>query len=276
MPIEAPPAGARRVHRRAAVQRRPAGAAARVEPAEALRYEWPEMEPSIVLENVSKNYGEGSAAVAAVREVTLRIDEGEFVSIIGPSGCGKSTLLNLMAGIDTPNSGRVFLHGRDLSAMSDDDRSDMRLESVGFIFQSFNLFPTFTAEENVSWPLGFLGRPAGEARRRAAEVLDLVGLSGAIRKRRPTEMSGGEQQRVAIARALTAEPRLLLADEPTGNLDSANGHLIMDLIRGLNRSHGITVVLVTHSAFAAEYSNRRIELRDGRIVSGNGRPSTDD
>jgi putative ABC transport system ATP-binding protein len=142
----------------------------------------------------------------------------------------------------------------------------MRLRSLGFVFQSFNLFPTFTGVENVAWPLGFLGLRAREARRRAAEVLDLVGLDGSVRRRRPTEMSGGEQQRVAIARALVAEPRLLLADEPTGNLDSKNGEVIMDLLRHLNRERGITVVLVTHSAFAAGYSHRRIELRDGQIL----------
>ena len=169
---------------------------------------------------MSKSYGDGVAAVAAVRDVTLRIPAGGFVSIVGPSGCGKTTLLNLMAGLDTPSEGRVFLQGHELSQMSDNDRSDMRLRSVGFVFQSFNLFPTFTGEENVSWVLGFLGVRGREARRRAAEVLDLVGLDGSVRKRRPTEMSGGEQQRVAIARALTADPRVLFADEPTGNLDS--------------------------------------------------------
>jgi len=228
------------------------------------------MAQAVLLEHVSKSYGEGAAAVTAVRDVTLHVEEGEFVALMGPSGCGKTTLLNLMAGIDTPDEGRVFLHGRDLSQLSDDDRSDLRLRDLGFIFQSFNLFPTFTAVENVSWPLSFLGQRRREARQRADEVLHLVGLDDGVRNRRPPEMSGGEQQRVAIARALIASPRLLLADEPTGNLDSKNGQAVMDLLRSLNREQGISVVLVTHSTFAAAYSNRRIELRDGQIVAEGG------
>jgi len=186
--------------------------------------------------------------------------------VMGPSGCGKSTLLNLVAGLDTPEQGSVVLAGHDLSQLSDDERSDFRLQHVGFVFQSFNLFPTFTVEENVAWPLEFLGLRWPAARDEAHLALRQVGVDPSARRRRPAELSGGEQQRVAIARALATKPRLLLADEPTGNLDSRTGQAILDLLRRLNAEQGLTVVMVTHSAFAATYGHRTIELRDGAIV----------
>jgi putative ABC transport system ATP-binding protein len=220
---------------------------------------------AIAMERVDKLYG-GAAQVGALRDVNLAIPVGEFVAILGPSGSGKSTLLNLIAGIDSPTAGRVIVHGRDLAFLRDDARSDLRLREIGFVFQSFNLFPTFTAEENVAWPLEFLGVRWREARRRAGEALADVGLPAGVARRCPAELSGGEQQRVAIARALVTEPRLLLADEPTGNLDSQTGQTILDLLRRLNVTRHLTVVLVTHSPIAASHAQRTIELRDGHVV----------
>jgi putative ABC transport system ATP-binding protein len=185
---------------------------------------------------------------------------------MGPSGSGKSTLLNLIAGLDTPTRGRVLVGGEDLASLADEARSRLRLRSIGFVFQSFNLFPTFTVEENVAWPLEFLGVAWRDAKRRAAASLAQVGVESATLKRRPAQLSGGEQQRVAIARALATEPEFLLADEPTGNLDSRTGQAILDLLRTLNSDKALTVVLVTHSTFAATYGHRTVELRDGVVV----------
>jgi putative ABC transport system ATP-binding protein len=221
---------------------------------------------AVLLERVHKRYGSGPQAVEALNDVTLRVAPQEFLSIMGPSGCGKSTLLNLIAGIDTPTSGRVWVAGHDLAQLSDDARSDLRLQHIGFVFQSFNLFPTFTAEENVTWPLEFLGVHWRDARRRAEAALAEVGLDDGARRRRPATLSGGEQQRVAIARALVTKPRLLVADEPTGNLDSRTGQTILDLMQALNREQHLTIVLVTHSAVAAAYGHRMVELQDGRVL----------
>lgn len=221
---------------------------------------------AVALEEVSKRYNRGPTPVAALHEVNLRIARGEFVAFLGPSGSGKSTLLNLIAGIDSPTAGRVLIGGRDLAYLPDNARSDLRLRQIGFVFQGFNLFPTFTAEENVSWPLEFLGVGWREARRRAGEALDRVALPPSVACRRPAQLSGGEQQRVAIARALVTEPQLLLADEPTGNLDSHTGQAILGLMRRLNAEQNLTIVLVTHSQVAASHAQRAIELRDGQIV----------
>ncbi len=221
---------------------------------------------ALVLDGVSKQYGSGPQAVPALTDLSLQVRAGEFVSIMGPSGSGKSTLLNVIAGLDTPTSGRVVVAGHELAVLSEDARSDLRLRTMGFIFQSFNLFPSFTAEENVIWPLEFLGTSGRAARERVRALLDELGVPAAACRRRPAELSGGEQQRVAIARALVTEPQLLLADEPTGNLDSRTGQMILDLLRRLNIERRLTVVLVTHSTFAATYGHRTVELRDGSIV----------
>src|SRR5881628_2066081 len=221
--------------------------------------------PAVVLERVSKSYGDAGHAVTTLSDVSLQVPPSQFLSIMGPSGSGKSTLLNLIAGIDTATRGRVIVAGQELTNLSDDARSDLRLRHIGFVFQSFNLFPTFTAEENVAWPLEFLGVRWREARRRAEAALAQVGLPPAAACRRPAQLSGGEQQRVAVARALVTEPRLLLADEPTGNLDSHTGEAILNLLRQLNRERSLTVVMVTHSAYAATYGHRTIELRDGQM-----------
>ncbi len=221
---------------------------------------------ALVLEQVCKTYGSGPQAVEALSNVSVRVAPEEFLAIMGPSGCGKSTLLNLIAGIDTPSSGRIWVAGHDLAHLSDDARSDLRLQHIGFVFQSFNLFPTFTAEENVTWPLEFLGVHWRDARQRADVALAEVGLDESARRRRPAGLSGGEQQRVAIARALVTKPRLLVADEPTGNLDSRTGQSILDLLQMLNREQHLTIVLVTHSPVAASYGHRLIELQDGRVL----------
>ena len=224
------------------------------------------MSIAIRVDHVTKCYRQGRRAAAALQDLTLDVAAAEFVSIMGPSGSGKSTLLNLIAGIDTPDAGRVLLDGRDIAALSDDARSDLRLAQMGFVFQTFNLLPTFTVEENVAWPLEVLRGDSRAAMMEARDALAQVELSADVYGRRPVELSGGEQQRAAIARALVTRPSLLLADEPTGNLDSRTGQTVLDLLRRLNRDRHLTVVLVTHSAFAATYGDRTIELKDGRIV----------
>ena len=227
--------------------------------------------------DVRKVYRQGKNEITALDGVSLDIARGEFAVIMGPSGSGKSTLLNLIAGLDTPTSGAVMLAGQDLADLDDDARSALRLRSIGFVFQNFNLFPSFSVEENVAWPLEFLGVTWRAARSRAAKTLQDVGLPSAIRDRRPAEISGGEQQRVAIARALVTGPKILLADEPTGNLDSRTGQKILDLLRALNIEQSLTVVMVTHSAFTATYGHRTVNLRDGHVVgevkAADGRPS---
>lgn len=225
-----------------------------------------ESAPAIVLERVSKRYEGGAQPVAALVEVNLHVPIGQFLSVMGPSGSGKSTLLNLIAGLDAPSEGRVYVNGQDLSQMSDDARSDLRLQRIGFVFQSFNLFPNFNVGENVAWPLRFLGVGRHTARDRARDALNQVGIDHGSLDRRPAELSGGEQQRIAIARALVTEPQFLLADEPTGNLDSQTGQAILDLLQKLNNQRHLTVVMVTHNTFAATYGHRTLEMRDGRIA----------
>ena len=214
---------------------------------------------------LSKSYGTGALATLALGGLDLRVSRGEFVSLMGPSGSGKSTLLNLVAGLDVPDRGRVRIDGEDLSALADHQLADMRLRKVGFVFQGFNLIPALTVWENVAWPLEFARHPRAEVHRRGREALAKVLIRGR-EERYPAELSGGEQQRVAIARAIATGPMLLLADEPTGNLDSATGRMILDLLRTLNTDEGMTVLMVTHNAFAAAYGDRTLEMRDGRIV----------
>ena len=220
----------------------------------------------IQLENVTKEYGSGGAVSRALADVSLDVEEGEFLSVMGPSGCGKSTLLNLVAGLETPTSGRVSVGGEDVSSLSDRELSDLRLRYLGFIFQSFNLLPRLTVEQNVSWRLGLIGVTGRLARDRTADLLESVGVPPTAWTRHPSELSGGEQQRVAAARALATEPKLLLADEPTGNLDSRSGRTILDLLRGMNESRGMSVVMVTHDTFAGTYGHRTVRLKDGRFV----------
>ncbi len=219
----------------------------------------------IELIDVVKRYRLGVHEVVALRGVNLRVEEGEFVAIMGPSGSGKSTLLYLIGCLDKPTSGKVIIDGKDTSKLSDKDLTDLRREKIGFIFQQYYLIPTLTALENVELPMVFRGVRKDEMRRRAEELLDLVGLEEK-KDRKPNELSGGEQQRVAIARALANEPSILLCDEPTGNLDTKSGKVVMDIIKSLNVEKGVTVVLVTHDPSLKVYADRVIRIRDGRIV----------
>jgi putative ABC transport system ATP-binding protein len=216
--------------------------------------------------DVCKTYRAHGVDVPALQDITLRVARGEMVAVMGPSGCGKTTLLNCLAGLDTVDCGTVVIDGVDLAALSDARRTDFRARTMGFIFQSFNLIPVLSAVENVELPLLVLGRRAGEARRRARELLEAVGLSQR-EKYRPAELSGGQRQRVAIARALINDPAIVWGDEPTGNLDSEAAAEVMDLLAELNRTRGQTFVLVTHAADIAARSDRTITMRDGRIVS---------
>jgi len=218
----------------------------------------------IRLEQVAKVYSLGGVEVRAVDGVTLAIARGEFVALVGPSGCGKTTLLNLMAGIDRPTSGEVWLEGARLDRLSDDRLTRLRRTKVGIVFQFFNLLPTLTAWENVALPLLLDGVQGGEIEDRVRRQLERVGLIHRARHW-PHELSGGEQQRVAIARATVAEPGVVLADEPTGNLDSAAGSAVLELLQGVNREHGQTIVLATHSPDAARRAGRIVGLRDGKI-----------
>ena len=209
----------------------------------------------------------GGTLIRAVDDITLTIDQGEFVALLGASGSGKSSLLNLLAGLDSPTSGTVVSGGKDLSRLSRMELAAYRRSSVGMVFQSFNLIPRMTVVENVELPLRFAEVDRSKRADLTSRALARVGLSGRVRHR-PVELSGGEQQRVAIARALVTEPKILLADEPTGNLDSRTGKEVMDLIRNLNESSGMTVILVTHEqAIAETYAARMISLADGKVIS---------
>jgi putative ABC transport system ATP-binding protein len=218
----------------------------------------------IELERVTKEF-EGKRHVTALQDVTLSIARGEMVSIIGPSGSGKSTLLNLVGGLDRPTSGQVRVDGESLAGLSDDDLTRVRRDKIGFIFQFFNLLPTLSCLENVGLPLHLRGWPRAKVHERAAELLHLVQLGHRLHHL-PEELSGGERQRVAIARALSIYPPILLADEPTGNLDTRTGNDILDLIRDVHGRLGSTVVIVTHDMKVAESCERTIALRDGRVV----------
>lgn len=214
--------------------------------------------------DLCKIYRQGDNEVTALAEVSLEIPRGAFAVVMGPSGSGKSTLLQLIGGLDRPSGGEILVDGRLIGQMADDEVTLFRRTHIGFVFQFFNLLPTLTALENVTLPFVLDGRSKAEADHRAAELLVKVGLE-ARRHHLPEEMSGGEIQRVAIARALAFNPPLLLADEPTGNLDSKTGQAILTLLRQINREDGCTIVMVTHSQEAASYGNRTIFVRDGRI-----------
>jgi putative ABC transport system ATP-binding protein len=212
-----------------------------------------------------KQYQMGEVTVDALRSVDFVVHQGEFVAIMGPSGAGKSTLLHLMGGLDTPSDGDVVLGGKRLAHLSDDEITIVRRRQVGFIFQFFNLLPTLTAAENVALPLLIDGKRIEEHAGRVDELLDLVGLSER-RDHRPDQLSGGEQQRVAIARAFVNDPKIVLADEPTGNLDSKSGTAVLELLRRACKELDATVVMVTHDPRAASYADRVVFLRDGRVV----------
>jgi putative ABC transport system ATP-binding protein len=220
----------------------------------------------IELHDVTKTYRGRAADVRAVAGVSLAIAAGEFVAVTGPSGSGKSTLLHLIGGLDVPTSGRVVVDGAALAQMSDDELTRFRRRKVGFVFQAFNLLPTYSAEENVALPLELAGVAARDVRERVERALERVGVAHR-RRHRPDELSGGELQRVAIARALVVEPAVLLADEPTGNLDSEAGTRVLDALAAANADAGCTVVLVTHDQQAAARAQRIVRIRDGTLVA---------
>ncbi|MBL8782643.1 MAG: ABC transporter ATP-binding protein [Alphaproteobacteria bacterium] len=222
--------------------------------------------PLIRFDHVSKIYGKGETEVRALDDVTLSIDDGEFVAIMGPSGSGKSTAMNILGCLDTPTSGRYFFRGVDVGTLNRSQRALLRRNYIGFVFQGFNLLKRTTARENLELPLIYRGDSAAVRKERALKALGLVGLADRA-NHTSSELSGGQQQRVAIARALVTEPAVIFADEPTGNLDSSRSHEIMKLLEDLNRTRHITIVLVTHEDDIAGYARRQIRFRDGKIAS---------
>ena len=221
-------------------------------------------EPLISFQQASKTYGTGGAAVEALRGVDLDIDEGEFVAIMGPSGSGKSTALNILGCLDAPTAGAYLFKAVRVDALTRNQRALLRRHYLGFVFQGFNLLSRTSAQENVELPLLYRGASAAQRRASAREALAMVGLDG-WEHHTPAELSGGQQQRVAIARAIVTRPLVLLADEPTGNLDSRRGHEIMDLLVALNREHGITILMVTHEPEMAHYASRVVHFVDGQV-----------
>ncbi|PYR58735.1 MAG: ABC transporter [Acidobacteria bacterium] len=221
----------------------------------------------IELRDVSKTVTSGTEPLTILHPLTLQVPRGQFLAIVGPSGSGKSTLLGLIAGLDAPSSGQVLIDGVDITRLNEDALARLRGEKIGFVFQFFHLIPSLTAYENVAVPMEIAGVP--NPRGRAEMLMEEVGLTGRAHHY-PSQLSGGEQQRVALARALANNPPIVLADEPTGNLDSSNGRHIMELLRGVHRSRGSTVVLVTHDVELASLADARLALRDGRVVNGAG------
>jgi putative ABC transport system ATP-binding protein len=220
---------------------------------------------NIQIEKLTKTYGSGATTVTALDHVNLTIREGEFVAIMGPSGCGKSTLLHLLGGLDKPSEGHVLIGGHNLTDLNDDKLTELRRRKIGFVFQFFNLIPVLNATENAALPVTLDGLKPAEAKQKAVEWLTKFGLSDRLLNR-PDQLSGGQQQRVAIARALVADPDLILADEPTGNLDTRSSDEIAGLLRDVSKKYNRTVVMVTHDPRIAAYADRIIFLKDGKVV----------
>ncbi len=235
----------------------------------------------IALKDIVKNYENDGVVTPVLHGVSLEIPKGQFISIMGPSGSGKSTLMNILGFLDTTTTGSYAFNGRDVSRLTDDDLAKIRGENIGFVFQTFNLLPNTSVLENVTLPLLYSKVPASKRRAMAMEAIDAVGLSHRVNNL-SNQLSGGERQRVAIARALIRKPDVILADEPTGNLDSKSGKAVMDILFTLNETHGHTIILVTHETYTAEYAERIVRLKDGLIESDthNGharrRPETSD
>ena len=220
----------------------------------------------VIAQNLTKTYRVGEIEVHALRGVDLKIDGGEFVAIVGPSGSGKSTLFNILGGLTPPTSGTVLIDGRDLIKMSEADRTRLRKTTVGFVFQKYNLLPTLTGADNIEIARHIAGKKNGnQPDPQFEEILKLLGISSRLHHK-PRALSGGEQQRVAIARALVNHPALLLADEPTGNLDTENSTAVLSILQGLNKRLGQTILMITHDPEAAAYADRTVTMRDGRIV----------
>ncbi len=217
------------------------------------------------VENVTRVYKTGQLETQALRGVSISIENGEFTALVGPSGSGKTTLLQLIGCLDQPSSGKVFINGKDVSTLNRNQRADMRRGTIGFIFQFFALIPTLSAYENVEMPLLLTGTGAAERRQRVTELLEAVGLADRAHHR-PDQLSGGEQQRVAVARSLATKPALILADEPTANLDTPNGKAVMETMTRLNQETGVTFVFATHDPRVIQYARRTITLRDGVVV----------
>ena len=218
----------------------------------------------IEIQNLTRKYGKGVAEVIAVNQLSLNIEYGEFTAIIGPSGSGKSTLLNLIGGLDISDKGQIILAGNNLASMSGKKMSDFRRDHIGFIFQAYNLIPVLSAAENIEYIMLLQGISNAERSKRVEEMLQLVGLEG-LGNRRPSELSGGQQQRVAVARAMASKPEIILADEPTANLDSKTGASLLDMMKGLNEEKGVTFVFSTHDEMIMKRAKRLIHLRDGSI-----------
>lgn len=229
----------------------------------------------IQTENLTKIYGSGETAVTALDHINIQVNEGEFVAVMGPSGCGKSTLLHLLGGLDSSTSGKVVIGGTSLADMKDDDLTKLRRQRIGFVFQFYNLIPVLTAIENACLPITLDGVKLAEAKKRAGEWLTRFGLGDRLNNR-PDQLSGGQQQRVAVARALVAEPALILADEPTGNLDTRSGDEIASLLRDVTKKYGRTVIMVTHDPRIAAYADRIIFLKDGKVIDETILEKTDD
>jgi len=220
----------------------------------------------VVAQNLTKTYRVGEIEVHALRGVDLKIEGGEFVAIVGPSGSGKSTLFNILGGLTPPTSGTVLIDGRDLIKMSEGDRTRLRKTTVGFVFQKYNLLPTLTGADNIAIARDIAGKKNGnQPDPQFEEILGLLGIASRLHHK-PRALSGGEQQRIAIARALVNRPALLLADEPTGNLDSENSTAVLSILQGLNKRLGQTILMITHDPEAAAYADRTVTMRDGRVV----------
>jgi putative ABC transport system ATP-binding protein len=224
------------------------------------------MSAALVAQDVTRQYALDGVTVPALRGVSFTVEAGDYVAIIGPSGSGKSTLMHLLGGLDRPTAGRLLIGGRDVAGLDPKELARLRNETIGFVFQSFHLLARTSAVDNVALPLVYRGIRAGERRKRAVAVLERVGLGHRL-EHRPNQLSGGEQQRVAIARALVTDPQVLLADEPTGNLDTKNGQAVLALLETLNREQGVALVVVTHDREVAARADRQIVMRDGEIVS---------
>jgi putative ABC transport system ATP-binding protein len=220
---------------------------------------------SVSVMDVEKSYRQGDVTVTALSGITVSVERGEFTALAGPSGSGKTTLLNMIGGLDLPDRGEIIVDSRNYRQMKSGDLADLRLRRIGFVFQAYNLIPVLTAAENVEYILRLQGVEKAERKKRVRAMLDEVGLSG-MHDRKPAELSGGQQQRVAVARAIVSDPAIVLADEPTANLDSKNGEKLLDLMKTMNREKAVTFIFSTHDAMVMEHARRIIYIRDGRVA----------